>query len=89
MPDYYDELTVGGVKDRSQLVGLGAYWRDVRLEYDTGNIIYKGVHFSHNAVTTDTGWEIWKYTYDGTDVVRIEGPLPGAWASRATLDWGA
>ena len=88
MPDYYDELTVGGVKDRGQLVGLGAYWRDVRMAYTAGDLIYRGVHNVHNSATTDTDWEIWKYTWSGDDLIRMEGPLPGSWDGRAAVDWG-
>jgi len=79
----------GGVLDRQTVAILGAYWRDQRFAYTGNNMIYRGVHYLHDAEGTDTNWEIWKYTYDGnSNLVRIEGPLRGAWDSRTSLDWG-
>lgn len=70
-------------------VALNTFWQDVRMEYSGGDIIYKGAHFAHDAAIADNKWEIWKYTWDGSDLTRIEGPLVGAWDDRATLGWGA
>ena len=71
-------------------VSLGTFWQDIRYEYDAGNLIYAGKHYKHDADTADTKWEIWKYTYDATpDIIRLEGPLVGAWDDRASLTWGA
>jgi hypothetical protein len=89
MPDYYDEMTTGGINDRHQIIGLGAYWRDTRMEYTAGNLIYKGSSVHHNNSAGNTDWEIWKYTWDGDDLVRVEGPLPGSWTGKASLSWAA
>ena len=88
MSDYQD-LKIGSIRDLKAIINLKAYWRDKRLEYVTNNLIYMGVNYFHDADTSNTDWEIWKYTWDGTDLTRIEGPLPGAWDDRATLSWGA
>ena len=85
---YYEDLSVGQIHDRGQIINLGGYWRDVRIKLDSGNPTYKGVHHLHNAATSDSNWEIWKFTMTATDI-RIEGPLPGAWDDRAELSWGA
>lgn len=83
------ELNVGGVRDRNTIVRLNAYWRDIRLAYDgSGNIVYRGVNHSHDALSTDTNWEIWKYTWGSDGIDRIEGPLSGSWDGRAALAWG-
>lgn len=60
---------------------------DTRMEYTDGQINYKGIHGTHKAATSDTAWLIWKYSWTGTDITRIEGPLEGAWDNRASLGW--
>jgi hypothetical protein len=61
---------------------------DTRMEYSGGgDLQYKGVHGTHKAATSNASWLIWKYTWTGSDLTRIEGPLEGAWDNRATLDW--
>jgi hypothetical protein len=84
---YYEDLSVGQIHDRGQIINLNAYWRDKRKEYSGGKLVFFGTHHRHNASEDDTDWEIWKYTYDGDDLVREEGPLPGSWNGRAALDW--
>ena len=87
--DYYTNLAVGGLKTLKDVLSLGVFWRDTRMEYSDGDLIYRGVHYLHNPDTSEGSWEIWKYTWDGSDLVRLEGPLPGAWDNRTTLSWGA
>jgi hypothetical protein len=70
-------------------IALGTFWQDVRFDYTSGNLDYKGAHYSHDAGTDSPDWEVWKYTWSSGDCVRIEGPLQGAWDNRATLGWGA
>ena len=84
-----NELDVGGVKSRDHIINLGAYWKDQIFEYSSGVLSYRGCHFLHNPGTDDDMWSIWKYTYSDGDLTRIEGPLSGAWDSRAALDWGS
>ena len=64
------------------------YWKDERLEYSGNNPIYKGLNTTHKAATSATTWYIWKLTWSGSDCVRIEGPLVGAWDSNDGLAWG-
>ena len=82
-----DIIKVGGVGDRTSIIGLNAYWRDQQFEYTDSLLTYRGVHYDHNKGDADENWEIWKYTYSSALLVRIEGPLSGAWDDRATLDW--
>lgn len=64
------------------------HWMDTKLDYTSGDLDYKGSSLSHKASTSASElWWIWKYTWDGTDLVRIEGPLTGNWDDRASLDW--
>ena len=60
---------------------------DTRFEYVSGNLTYKGIHATHKAATSDTAWLIWKYSWSGGNLVRIEGPLEGSWDGRAALAW--
>lgn len=61
---------------------------DTRMEYSGENIIYKGIHATHDAVTSNTSWLVWKFTWSGGNLIRIEGPLEGSWDNRASLGWG-
>jgi hypothetical protein len=82
-------IDIGGIRDRAQQCILGIWWKDQRFEYDGANLlIYKGSHPDHDADITDENWAVSKFTYDGDNVVRIEGPLIGSWDGRALLAWG-
>lgn len=48
---------------------------------------YMGLHILPDAATTDPNWHILKYTWDGSEVSRIQGPLVGSWDDRAALGW--
>lgn len=65
----------------------GTYWHDIRLEYSSGDLIYKGYHIDHKAATDSATWFIWKFTWSGTDITRKEGPIIGSWDGRAALSW--
>ena len=66
----------------------GEPWRSQRFEYSTGDLLYKGVHETFGAATSDNNWRIWKYTWDVDDnPVLIEGPVIGSWDDRASLGW--
>jgi hypothetical protein len=83
-------MDIGGIRDREQQCILGVWWKDQRFAYTDANLLeYKGCHAEHDAADTDENWVVWKYTYSTTYVVRIEGPLVGAWHDHATLAWGA
>jgi hypothetical protein len=57
-----------------------------KLEYDSGSVIYKGIHKDVNASEGSIDWWIYKYTYDGTDITDIQ-EQQGSWTGRATLNW--
>ena len=65
---------------------LDSYWNDTRVEYSSGDILYRAAHVTHKAATSDTSWSIWKYTSSGDGLVRIER-LDGAWDARGALSW--
>jgi len=77
-----------GILQRDALIALDAYWRIKRFAYDgSGNLEYMGCNALLTANTSDATWAIWKYTYSGTNVTIIEGPITGIWDNRATLAW--
>jgi len=79
---------VSGIGNKEVLASLNVIWRDKRYDYTSGNMDYMGVNTYHAAATTDTDWEIWKFTYDvDKNTVRIQGPLQGSWDNRAALGW--
>jgi len=66
----------------------GTHWQDQRFAYSSNNLIYRGLNTTHGAATDAASWSIWKYSYDANEnVSRVEGPLTGAWDSRAALGW--
>jgi hypothetical protein len=65
----------------------GSKWKDQRYDYTSGNLDYKGVNETHKAATDSSTWEISKYTWTGSNITRIEGPLTGSWDGRAALAW--
>lgn len=83
-PDYQ----LSYITDRLTIAILKGIWHDVKLYYDiSDNLIYKCCHEMHKADDGDLGWEIWKYTWTGSNCDRIEGPLKGSVTNRATLEW--
>ena len=64
-------------------------WKALRFDYTSGNLDYMGKSLLTNP-STSTGnyWWIWKFSYDGSDnLTLMEGPLPGNWDDRSTLNW--
>lgn len=79
---------LGGIRDRLTLIVAGAYFDDCRYAYDVNdNMIYMGFNLIHKAATSDSTWNVWKFTYSGSNLVRKEGPLEGSWDNRASLGW--
>jgi hypothetical protein len=68
---------------------LGTFWQDFRIAYNASdNPEYLGRTEKAGAtVTLAEAWQVWKITYDGDNVTRIEGPLTGTWEGRGTLSW--
>jgi len=80
--------SAGGVLQRADLIGMNSYWRQKKFAYDTSsNLEYIGFHFDPAATTADTNWAVWKFSYTGSDLTSIEGPLTGDWDNRATHAW--
>ena len=77
----------GGILDRISIIGLDSYWKRKKIEYTSGLPIYVGCHWRFGIGTDDDQWEIWKFTWSGTDCTDIEGPLTGVYDDRVTLDW--
>lgn len=68
----------------------GTYWGDKRMEYTGINLTYEGFHITNKVATSDAGWHVWKYTWDGNGLcTRKQGPVVGAWDDRATAGWWA
>jgi len=84
---YYPEQNIPGISTLTHELRANTYWRDVRLEYTNNQVIYKGSHRKNTAATSDAAWTIVKYTWSGSDLIRIQGPILGAWDDRATLGW--
>ena len=64
------------------------YWKDKRFAFDgSDNLIYLGVNRESKASEAEGTWLISKFTWTGTNLTRIQGPLSGAWNNRTTLDW--
>jgi len=78
---------VGGVLSRDAIIGLNAYWKLKKIEYTSNLPIYIGCHYLHDATDGNTNWEVWKFTWTGTDCTQIEGPLTGSWTGKASLAW--
>lgn len=63
---------------------------------NTDRLKYKSIHRTHKALTSDTGWLNWKYTWASVQVAgetkyyvrRIEGPLEGSIDNIDSLGWG-
>jgi hypothetical protein len=64
-------------------------WRDKRYDFTSGNLDYIGRTLNPNAsASAGQLWWIWKYTWDvASKLSRMEGPFPGNWDDRASLDW--
>lgn len=61
------------------------FYADVRFDADDSVPVYIGLNTTNGAdITTDTNWKIYKFTYSGSAVTRIQLAY-GAWAVRATL----
>ena len=63
------------------------YWKDKRFDYSGADLIYMGVNRDQNASSGDPNWHIWKLTWSGTSLGRIQGPIIGSWDNRASLGW--
>lgn len=62
-------------------------WKETRLDFTSGSLDYRGLNANHGAATSLETWQVWKFTWSGGNLVRIEGPLQGSWDGRADLSW--
>lgn len=63
------------------------YWKDKRFAYSGTDLIYIGVTRHQNAGTNENKWLVWKLTWSGTNLERLQGPFEGTWDNRAGLGW--
>ena len=64
------------------------YWKSILYDRDeNGKIVYEGRNAYQDAEQDASDWYIWKNTWQGSSLVRTEGPLTGAWNNRDNLEW--
>jgi hypothetical protein len=68
---------------KPQLGDLG-WASDIRFDASDLAPTYVGLHVTNGAATTDEDWKIYKFTYSGSDVTRIQLAY-GTWDGRAGL----
>lgn len=68
---------------KPQMADLG-YFADIRFDADDSAPTYIGLHVTNGAATTDPGWKLYKFSYSGSNVTRIQLAY-GAWDSRGGL----
>ena len=59
-------------------------WKYKQMEWSSGDLIYAGYNMNVNAPDADGNWEIYKYTWDVSDIVKIQR-ANGTWTGRASL----
>jgi len=62
-------------------------WKATKYDYTSGDLDYKGLNTDECATDGDTSWRIWKYTWDGGNMTKLQGPLVGTWTGRSGLGW--
>ena len=60
-----------------------AFYADIRFDPSDAQPTYIGLALTNGLATTDLNWKIYKFTYSGTAVTRVQLAY-GAWDSRAT-----
>ena len=83
MPTTYRAIDIN--HHTPQLVDSGFY-ADIRYDADDSAPTYIGLNPTNNAATTETDWKIFKFTYSGSNVTRIQVAY-GSWDGRAGLGW--
>ncbi len=58
--------------------------KDIRFDPDNSAPDYIGINQETDASDDNNGWVIYKFTYSGGNVTRIQ-KVRGAWGDRATL----
>ena len=62
----------------------GIDYGDIRFDASDDEPDYIGLHVKNGAATSATDWEIYKFTYTGSDVERIQKAV-GTWDGRVAL----
>lgn len=68
-----------------QLVDSG-FFSDIRFDTDDSAPIYIGLNVTNAAPTSNNDWKIYKFTYSGSNITRIQSQT-GIWDNRVTLTW--
>jgi hypothetical protein len=62
-------------------------YRSKQIEYDGSNLVlYKGYNLNTNAPDSDPNWEVIKFTYSGSNIIKTQKAI-GTWTARASLTW--
>lgn len=69
--------------NKPQLGDLGFY-ADIRFDASDAAPNYIGLNDTNGASTSATTWKVYKFTYSGSDVTRIQVAY-GSWDGRASL----
>jgi hypothetical protein len=69
--------------NKPQLADMGFY-ADIRFDADDSHPTYIGLNVNNDANTASLDWKVYKFTYVGTDVTRIQLAY-GAWDNRIGL----
>ena len=57
---------------------------DIRFDPSDALPDYIGLHVTNNESTASTSWKVYKFTYSGTDVTRVQLAY-GTWDGRVAL----
>jgi len=68
---------------KPQLADLG-FFADIQFDASDAAPIYIGLNVTKGASDGATDWKVYKFTYSGSDVTRIQLAY-GTWTDRATL----
>jgi len=60
------------------------YWASKQYDYATGKLDYVGCNTDVSAGDGDTDWYIWKYTWTGENLTKVQGPRVTSWTNRAS-----
>lgn len=78
---------MAGISHRSDLIGADVFWRIINRDYDGDQLVYIGKNTVIDALESSSTWTIWRNFYDDGVLVKVEGPITGAWTSRTSLGW--
>ncbi len=76
--------TIPSINDYKPKLTDSAFYGDIRFDADDTAPDYIGLHPTNGAATTDSGWKIYKFTYVGVGVTRIQLAY-GTWDGRVAL----